>query len=130
MSRKDYIELSKRERQIMDIIHRLGEASVTDVLDRLPKPPTYNSVRMLMNILEKKGHLYHRNEKNKYIYYASLKKEDAKKSALDHLLKNYFEGSAPSIVSTLIEQEKMRPGDLEELQKMIEEAKRKKDDQH
>lgn len=126
MSRNDYIELSKRERQIMDIIHRLGEASVNEVLDRLPNPPTYNSVRMLMNILERKGHLRHRNEKNKYIYFASLKKEEAKKTALDNLLKTYFEGSAPSIVSTLIEQEKISPSDLEELSKMIEDAKKKR----
>ena len=66
MSNEIYEDLSKRERQIMDIVHRLGEASVGEVLDELSHPPGYNSVRMLMNILEEKGHLKHRNEKNKY----------------------------------------------------------------
>ena len=123
MSQKDYQKLSKRERQIMDIIHQLGEASVAEVLDRLPDPPGYNSARMLMNILERKGMLKHRQEKKRYIYSATTKTEEVKKSALDHLLKTFFGGSAPKVVSTLIQERNLSPEDLDELSQMIEKAK-------
>lgn len=124
MAQKDYQKLSKRERQIMHIIHQLGEAGVSDVLDRLPDPPGYNSVRMLMNILERKGFLKHHQEKNRYIYTATAQTEEVKKSALDHLLKTFFGGSTPKVVSTLLEQRDLSENDLEELSKMIEAAKK------
>ena len=123
MSSEIYEDLSKRERQIMDIIHRLGEASVGDVLEKLSNPPGYNSVRMLMNILEEKGHLKHRNEKNKYYYSATLQKEVVKKSALDHLLSTYFNKSIPDVMSALLAQKKVSPTELEELSEMIQKAK-------
>ena len=120
--------LSKRERQIMDIIYRMGEASVSDVLERLPDPPGYNSARMLMNILERKGHLQHRKEKNRFIYFPTVKTEEAKKSALNHLLRTFFSGSASGVVSTLLKEKNMSEEDLQELSDMIEAAKRKKND--
>lgn len=123
MSSEIYEDLSKRERQIMAIIHRLGEASVGDVLGKLSNPPGYNSVRMLMNILEEKGHLKHRNEKNKYYYSATLQKEVVKKSALDHLLSTYFNKSIPDVMSALLAQKKVSPTELEELSEMIQKAK-------
>ena len=123
MSSEIYEDLSKRERQIMAIIHRLGEASVGDVLEKLSNPPGYNSVRMLMNILEEKGHLKHRNEKNKYYYSATLQKEVVKKSALDHLLSTYFNKSIPDVMSALLAQKKVSPTELEELSEMIQKAK-------
>lgn len=128
MAQKDYQKLSKRERQIMDIIHQLGEASVNDVLDRLIDPPGYNSVRMLMNILERKDFLKHHKEKNRYIYSATAKKEEVKKSALDHLLKTFFGGSAPKVVSTLLQQRNLSEADLEALSQMIEAAKKQQKD--
>ena len=91
MANKQHQHLSKRERQIMDIIYRMGEASVAEVLERLPDPPGYNSARMLMNILERKGHLHHRNEKNKYIYFASLKKDEAKNIAAASVIKSWID---------------------------------------
>ncbi len=126
MAETDYKNLSKRERQIMDILHQLGEGSVNEVIDKLVNPSGYNSIRMLMNILEKKGHLQHKTEKNKYIYFPTLKKEVAKKSALNHLMTTYFDKSAPSIVSTLLSDKKLTAGDLEEISKMIEKARQKK----
>lgn len=123
MSSEIYEDLSKRERQIMDIIHRLGEASVGEVLEELSNPPGYNSVRMLMNILEEKGHLKHRNEKNKYIYSATLQKEVAKKSALDHLLSTYFNRSVPEVMSALLSQKRISATELEELSELIQKAK-------
>lgn len=123
MSSEIYEDLSKRERQIMDIIHRLGEASVGEVLDELSNPPGYNSVRMLMNILEEKGHLQHRNEKNKYFYSATLQKEVVKKSALDHLLSTYFNRSVPEVMSALLSQKRISATELEELSELIQKAK-------
>ncbi len=123
MSSEIYEDLSKRERQIMDIIHRLGEASVGEVLEELSNPPGYNSVRMLMNILEEKGHLKHRNEKNKYFYSATLQKEVVKKSALDHLLSTYFNRSVPEVMSALLSQKRISANELEELSALIQKAK-------
>ena len=119
----DYQDLSKRERQIMDIIHQKGELSVSEVIDALSNPSSYNSIRMLMNILEKKGHLQHRQQGNKYIYYATIQKERAKKNALDHLIKTYFDKSAPSIVSSLLSDHQFSKEDLDEISRLIEEAK-------
>ena len=127
MADSDYKNLSKRERQIMDILHQIEEGSVGDVLDRLPNPSGYNSIRMLMNILEKKGHLQHRTEKNKYIYFPTLKKEVAKKSALDHILTTYFEKSVPNVVSTLLTDRDLSDEELDELSHMIKNARKKKD---
>lgn len=123
MSNEIYDDLSKRERQIMDIIHRLGEASVGEVLEALTNPPGYNSIRMLMNILEEKGHLKHRNEKNKYFYSATLQKEVVKKSALNHLLSTYFNRSVPEVMSALLSQKKISSAELEELSELINKAK-------
>lgn len=123
MSNEIYEDLSKRERQIMDVIHRLGEASVGEVLEKLSNPPGYNSVRMLMNILEEKGHLKHRNEKNKYFYSATLQKDVVKKSALDHLLSTYFNRSVPEVMSTLLSQKRISATELEELSELIRKAK-------
>lgn len=126
MANKDYQQLSKRERQIMDVLHQVGEGSVQEVLDRLPDPSGYNSIRMLMNILEKKGHLQHRIEKKKFIYYPTLKKELAKKSALEHMMTTYFEKSVPKVVSALLSDKKLTEADLDVLSELIEKAKQKK----
>ena len=120
--------LSKRERQIMDVVHQQGEVSVADVLERLPDPSGYNSIRRLMTILEQKGHLQHRKVKNKYIYYATVQKEAAKRSALNHLLRTFFSGSTPKVVSTLLKEKDLTNEDLEELSRMIEEAKKDRAD--
>ncbi len=126
MTKSDNKDLSKRERQIMDILHRLGEGSVNDVIDQLTNPSGYNSIRMLMNILERKGHLQHRSEKKKFIYAPTLNKAVAKKSALNHILSTYFDKSVPNVVSTLLTDRKLTVEELDELSMMIEKAKEKK----
>lgn len=107
----------------MDILHQLGEGSVNEVLERLTDPSGYNSIRMLMGILEKKGHLKHKAIKNKYIYFPAVKKEVAKKSALKHLMETYFDKSAPSIVSTLLTDKGITEEDLEEISKLIQKVR-------
>ncbi len=123
-----YQSLSKRERQIIEALHQLGEGSVSDVLEKIPNPAGYNSVRILMKILEKKGFINHRKEKNKYIYQPTLKKEEAKKSAIDHLLKIHFDRSVPQVVSALLSHKTMSPEELELLAQMIEKAKKESED--
>lgn len=121
----NYRDLSKRERQIMDIIHRRGEASVSDILKYLENPSSYNSMRTLMNILEKKGHLVHRLKGNKYIYKATAQKENVKKTALDNLIRTYFDKSALSVVSSLLSQQQLSEEELDTIGKIIDDAKKK-----
>ena len=122
----DYSNLSKRERQIVDIIHRLGEASVNDVLDQLPDAPSYNAVRVTMYLLANKKILAYRKEGAKHIYYPTRQVSDTKQHILDQVVRNYFAGSTPKLISTLLQmkQKKLSKQDLEELEKMINDAKK------
>lgn len=128
MKKPNYLDLSRRERQIMDIIFRIGEASVSDVLKNLPDPPGYNSVRVLLTILEEKGHLSHRKDGQKYIYFPVELHERTKKHALAHLLDTFFEGSTPKVLSTLLDisASDLSEEELQELSNMIEQAKKEK----
>ena len=120
--------LSRRERQIMDVIYHLGEASVADVLEEIPDPPGYNSVRVTLTILERKGHLKHRREGQKYIYKPVFISERASRSALKHLLSIFFEDSTPKILSTLLDMSasNLTEKDLDELSLMIQNAKKER----
>ncbi len=88
--------LSRRERQIMDVIYASGEASALDVLSRLPDPPTKTAIRTLLKILEDKGHLTHRVDGQTFVYSPSRPRENAGKSALRRVLDVFFSGSARS----------------------------------
>jgi len=103
MEQSSYTALSRRERQLMDIIYRLGEASVADVLNNLPDPSGYNSVRVILTILENKGHLTHKREGKRYIYLPAELPERTKQTALKHLLTTFFEGSPSKILSALLD---------------------------
>ncbi len=88
-------ELSRRERQIMDIVYRLRSASAADVVSELPDRPGYSTVRKLMSILEDKGFLYHKpGENNRYIYQPTIPAKEARESALAHVMDTFFQGSA------------------------------------
>ena len=95
--------LSRRERQIMDVVYARGPASVADVLERLPDPPSYSSVRALMNILERKGHLKHREDGARYLYLAAKPRQRAARGALKRLLQTFFDGSPEKAVAALID---------------------------
>lgn len=124
MPKELYFFLSRREAQIMDIIYRLGKASVSEVLQHLPDPPAYNSIRVLLGILEKKGYLRHQKDGQRYIYEPTELPERAKESALKHMVKTLFQGSASSVVATLLDLPlRWSQGDLEELSEIIEKAK-------
>src|SRR6187431_2098892 len=103
MSRKPTDELSRRERQIMEIIYARGEASAARVLEELADPPSYSAVRALLAILIEKGHLKHRAERGRYIYAPTRRRARAGRSALVRVLKTFYEGSLEKAVAALLQ---------------------------
>jgi predicted transcriptional regulator len=118
-------DLSRRERQIMDILHRSSRATAAEVLEALPDAPSYSAVRALLKILETKGHVKHEEEGRAYVYLPIVRRTDARQSALSHLLKTFFDNSAEQAVAALlaIKGEKMSDAELNRMSKLIEEAK-------
>jgi BlaI family transcriptional regulator, penicillinase repressor len=95
--------LSRRERQIMDIVYELKEATGQQVMERLPDPPGYSAVRALLRVLENKGHLDHRQDGPRYVYLPRLSKDKARRSELRHLLKTFFDNSTEDAVAALLD---------------------------
>jgi predicted transcriptional regulator len=118
-----HTQLSRRETQIMDVVFQLGEATAAEILDHLPDPPSYSTVRALLTILEDKGHLIHRRNGARYVYAPTLASDKAKKSALDHLLKTFFSGSPQQVVAALLSTNNLTPEELEELARLIDQAR-------
>src|SRR3954469_15051278 len=118
--------LGARERQILDAIYQLGEASVADVLADLPDPPSYSAVRTMIRMLEKKGLLRHRQSGTKYVYRPTHSHESASRSALTHVLQTFFGGSATDAVAAILDvsASKLTPNDLERLEQLIEQARK------
>ena len=116
--------LSRRERQIMDVIYELKEATATQVLDRLPSPPSYSAVRALLRVLEQKGHLTHRQDGPRYVFAPTLPRERARRSALRHLVKTFFDNSAGDAVAALLDisEDNLSPEDLRRLADLIKKA--------
>ncbi len=127
MSGKGNISLSRRERQIMDVVYRLERATVQEVLDQLADPPSYSTVRALMRLLEEKGHLSHIADGNRYIYSPTQPKDKASKSALRHLLDTFFDNSVETAVAALLDvkSKDMTDDDLKRLRKLIDDARRR-----
>jgi predicted transcriptional regulator len=96
-------KLTRRERQIMDILYRDGEGTVGDVVAQMPDPPSYSAVRATMNVLEEKGHIRHRQDGPRYVYLPAVPRERARNAALSHLLQTFFDGSAESAVVALLQ---------------------------
>lgn len=118
--------LSRRERQIMDIIYELKEATVVQVLENLPSPPGYSAVRALLRVLEQKGHVVHRQEGPRYIYAPTLPKERARRSALRHLVKTFFDGSTEDVVAALLDitEDNLSEKDYRRLVELITKARK------
>jgi BlaI family transcriptional regulator, penicillinase repressor len=119
--------LGARERQIMDAIHQVGEASVAEVLAKLSDPPTYSAVRTMIRLLEKKGFLRHRQVGMKYVYRPAQSPEVAKRSALRHLLQTFFAGSATDAVAAILHPAvtKLSDDDIKRLEELIQDARQK-----
>jgi predicted transcriptional regulator len=118
--------LSRRERQIMDVIYRRGEATVADVLADIPDPPSYSAIRALMRVLEEKGHLRHEERGPRYVFLPTVPREAARQSALKQLVQTFFEGSTEQAMAALLDASDSRLSDreLERLAKLIRQARK------
>ena len=123
--RKDHGQLGWRERQILEIVFRLEEASVGDVVDNMSDPPAYDSVRTMLRLLERKGFVKHRREGTKYVYRPTQSKAKASKSALSHLMATFFENSVADTMAAAfdLKSDKLTAEELQRLQELIDQAK-------
>ena len=118
-------DLSRRERQIMDLLFRKGRATAAEVMGGIPDAPSYSAVRALLRILEQKGHVRHEEEGRAYVYMPLARRDAVRQSALSHLLKTFFDNSAEQAVAALlaIRGEKMSDAELDRMSHLIENAK-------
>ena len=123
---EDYgtVKLSRRERQIMDIVYQRGPVSVADVLEDLPDPPSYSTVRALLRILEEKGYLTHKKDGKRYIYRPTQPRHQAGRSALKQIFQTFFDKSIEKTVMTLISDADLSDEELDRLSQRIEQAKK------
>ena len=119
-------ELSRRERQIMDYLYQAGRATAAEVLDSIVDPPGYSSVRATLRILEQKGHVRHEEDGRAYVYVPVVRKDAARKRALAHLVKTFFDNSAEQAVAALVDLAgpKADAAELDRIAKIIGDAKR------
>ncbi|MDP2321911.1 MAG: BlaI/MecI/CopY family transcriptional regulator [Acidobacteriota bacterium] len=116
--------LSRRERQILDILYAKGTATAAEVLDALPDPPTYSAVRALLRILEDKGHARHEAQGTRYVYLPMVPRERARNSALSRIVKTFFDGSAAQAAAALVDSGSLSDDELAKLSKLIERARK------
>lgn len=118
--------LSRRERQVMDLLYERGRATVADVLAGLADPPSYSAVRALLRVLEEKGHVVHAEERRAYVYRPAVPREHARRSALRHLVRTFFGNSAEQTVAALLDLKgkQLTAEELDRLAALVERAKR------
>ena len=123
---KQQAGLSRRERQIMDILYQRGRATAADIREALPDPPSYSAVRALLRVLEDKGHVRHEEEALRYVFLPTVPREAAKRSALRHMLTTFFNGSVEQAVAALLDgnASKLSEAELERLARLIEKARK------
>lgn len=125
MADRAHQDLSRRERQIMDVVYRRGQVTVADVREELPDPPSYSAVRAMLGRLEDKGHLEHSEEGARYVYQATVPRDSVSGSALERVLSTFFDDSPSKTVAALLD---LRGADLsdrelDELAELIERAR-------
>lgn len=126
MTRAAHHDLSRRERQIVDALYKIGRASAAEVRAELPDPPSYSAVRALLRILEDKGHVRHEQDGPRYVYAPTVARDSAKRSAMRHILHTFFDGSAAQAMSALLDVSSSRLSDseLDRLERLIDEARK------
>src|SRR3954462_6895681 len=126
MTIQPHLDLSRRERQIIDILYANGRATAAEVQALLPDPPSYSAVRAMLRILEDKGHVRHQQDGPRYIYLPTLARDNAKRSALRHILQTFFDGSAEQAISALLDGSTGRfsLAELDRLARMIDTARK------
>jgi BlaI family transcriptional regulator, penicillinase repressor len=117
--------LSRRERQIMDVLYRLGRATAAEVHKELPDPPSYSAVRAMLRTLEDKKHIRHQEKELRYVFMPVVPRENARRSALRHLLETFFDGSPEQAVATLLDvsAKDMSQEEFDRLAELIEKAR-------
>jgi predicted transcriptional regulator len=118
--------LTRRERQIMDVLYRRGRATAAEVMADLPGEPNYSTVRTQLRVLEDKGHVRHDEEGLRYIYAPAVPRHAARKSALKHLVETFFDGSAEQVVAAVLggEASRLSDEDLERIGELIDKARK------
>jgi len=119
-------ELSRRERQIIDILYSRGRSTAAEVQNALPDPPSYSAVRAMLRILEEKGHVRHEQDGPRYVYLPTVARDNAKRSAMRHMLRTFFDGSAEQAISALLDDASanLSEAELDRLARMINQARR------
>ena len=122
----DHLTLTRRERQIMDILYKRGRATASEVMGELPGSPHYSTVRTQLRVLEEKGHVTHEEEGVRYVYMPALPRRAARKSALRHLVDTFFDGSAEQVVAAVLggEGARLSEDELSRIAELIEKAKK------
>jgi len=117
--------LSRRERQIMDILYRQGKASASEVREQMEDAPSYSAVRAMLRVLEEKGHVRHQAEGLKYVYVPTVARDRAKRTAVKHVMETFFNGSPEQIVAALLDVSSTRltREELDRMSQLIEKAK-------
>src|SRR5215212_7632482 len=119
-------DLSRRERQILDVLYQAGRATAAEVQAAMPAAPSYSAVRTLLRILEDKGHIRHEQDGARYVYMPTVERDSAKRSALRHLLNTFFEGSATQAIAALLDEDslKLSKKDFDRLKAAVERARK------
>jgi BlaI family penicillinase repressor len=123
---KNQQTLSRREREMMDIVFRTGRATAGEVMEAMPNPPSYSAVRATLRILEQKGLLRHETDGTRYVFIPTANRDRARKSALDHVLQTFFDGSVASVVASLLQKPSrdLSDEDLQRIEKLIADARK------
>ena len=126
MSPRPHLDLSRRERQIIDILYSQGRATAADVQAALHDPPSYSAVRAMLRILEEKGHVRHEQDGPRYVYVPTVARDNVKQSALRHVLTTFFDGSTEQAISALLgdQSAKLSDAELDRLARMIDQARK------
>lgn len=126
MKKRESLELGRRERQILEIVFRLGEAAVGEVLAEMPDPPAYDSVRTMLRLLESKGFVQHRRVGTKYVYRPTQSRASASRSALAHLMSTFFENSVADTMAAALDlkSDDLSDDELTRLETLIEKARK------
>jgi predicted transcriptional regulator len=126
MAKPLHDSLSRRERQIMEVVYRLGRATAAEVQESLPDPPSYSTIRALLRVLEDKGHLRHEQDGPRYVFLPTLPRDKARRSALRQLVHTFFEGSTAQAVAALLGEPgaRLTEEDLDRLSRLIDQARK------
>jgi len=119
-------KLSRRERQIMDVLYERGRATAAEILAALPDPPSYSAIRALIKVLEDKGHVKHQEDGPRYVFTPSVPRFKARRSAVKHLLQTFFDDSAGEAVASLLglSAVKLKPEELDKIEELIARARK------